>query len=101
MAKYAELTFDEEMMSPSELLALYRVTSDDEARLKELGETVGDRLDAVIEDFYTWLSREPWFEEFFTDEAVLERVRHLQHEYWQDFLSRNGRKISRSTTRSR
>lgn len=89
MAKFAELTFDEEMMSPPDLLALYRLTSDDEARIRELGEKVGDRLDEVIAPFYAWLSREPWFEEFFTDEAVLERVKRLQHEYWQDFLSGN------------
>lgn len=87
MAKYAELTYEEEAMTPSQLLELYKVTPDDQARIRELGEKAADRLNRVLAEFYDWLSREPWFEEFFTDEAVLERVKHLQHEYWEAFMS--------------
>ena len=44
-------------------------------------------MDQIFVDFYDWLAGETWFEEFFTDEKSLDRVKSAQHEYWIDFLT--------------
>ena len=39
-----------------------------------LGEKADDHLGRVLAEFYDWMSREQWFEEFFTDEAEFMRT---------------------------
>lgn len=86
MANYAEMSIDSDVTDPSELSELYRVTPDDLALIRELGEKGADQLDQVLDEFYDWLSHKTWFEEFFTDEAVLDRAKMEQREYWASFL---------------
>ena len=83
----ANADYEEGVLSPSRLLALYQITSEDQARIRQLAEHATDRMDQIFVDFYDWLAGETWFEEFFTDEKVLEHVKVAQHEYWIDFLT--------------
>ena len=83
----ANANYEEGVLSPARLLALYQITSEDQARIRQLAEHATDRMDQIFVDFYDWLAGETWFEEFFTDEKVLEHVKVAQHEYWIDFLT--------------
>jgi len=74
-------------LTPAQLRDLYRVTSEDQERVRALGAKAGDRMDAVIGEFYAWLKDKPWFEEFFSDPDVLEHVTAEQRKYWAAFMS--------------
>jgi len=79
--------FEQGGMSPTALLALYQITSEDQERIRALGARATDHMDPIFSDFYDWLAGEPWFEEFFTDGEVLERVKVAQRDYWIDFMT--------------
>ncbi len=86
MAEHTVTTSDGEMTDPAELRALYKITSEDVERIREFGEKAADHMDGVFVEFYEWLEEESWFEEFFTDEALLEHVKRQQHDYWRTFM---------------
>jgi len=68
---------------PAELLRGYSL---DEADLRLVAAYPGD-FAAVVEQWYAWLAETPEFGDFFSDPGVLDRVKRLQGEYWQGFLS--------------
>ena len=74
-------------ITPAQLRELYRVTPEDQERIRALGATAGDHMDQIVDSFYAWLKEEPWFEEYFSDPEVLERITGEQREYWAAFMT--------------
>lgn len=74
-------------MDPVELLRLYKITTEDQERIRQFGEKATDHMDRVIGEFYDWVAEELWFEEFFSDESLLEHVKRQQHDYWRSFMT--------------
>lgn len=87
MAEHMVTTSDGGLVDPVELLGLYKITSEDQARIREFGEMAADHMDGVFANFYDWLAEEMWFEEFFSDEALLEQVKRQQADYWRTFMT--------------
>jgi rsbT co-antagonist protein RsbR len=73
--------------NPAELLDLYRVTESDLERIQKMGALAADQMDDLINAFYDWLRREPWFTEFFSDPSVHQRVTLEQRRYWEAFMA--------------
>ena len=72
--------------SAQSMLELYRVTADDLMRIKAFHKIVSPRSEELIDAWYSWLERQPEFEQFFTDRETVERVRNLQDQYWGEFF---------------
>jgi rsbT co-antagonist protein RsbR len=89
MADYSDIAGDDAAITSSLLLHLYKVTPEDQTRIREFGEKAIDHMEQAVTSFYEWLVAEPWFEEFFTDEEVLDRVKQAQLGYWTAFMSAN------------
>lgn len=68
------------------LLTLYGINGDDLARIAKYGGVVSKHIDVYVDKFYTWLAEQPEFARYFADPAKLERVKHLQLEYWAEFF---------------
>lgn len=68
------------------LLSTYRIVPSDRDRIRRLGAAVVPRVGEVVALFYEWLDGQPEFGEFFSDPALLARVRKLQEEYWRAFF---------------
>lgn len=81
----AELQEQRRDRSP-QLLALYGIGSDDLARIAKYGGIVSQHRAIYVDKFYTWLAEQPEFGRYFADTAKLERVKHLQLEYWAEFF---------------
>lgn len=73
-------------LSAPELLDLYNISGDDLDRIRELGRRVVPKLEEYVARFYDWLEKQPEFEELFTDEETLARVRAAQVVYWTEFF---------------
>ena len=73
-------------LTAEELLDLYKVGTEDQARIRELGAKADGHMDAVVDSFYDWLRGESWYEEFFSDATTLERVASAQRRYWESFM---------------
>ena len=73
-------------MTPAELQDLYRVEADDLEHVRALGAKAGEYMDEVVDSFYAWLRQKPWYDEFFSDPAVLERITAEQRSYWTTFM---------------
>src|SRR6516164_1416326 len=69
------------------LLEKFDVGSDDLSLLQECGQRLADKIDAVVDQFYEWLGRQPEFNMFFSSQDTVERVKKLQKVYWIDFFS--------------
>jgi rsbT co-antagonist protein RsbR len=76
----------------------YEVTEDDLQRVRAYGKIVGTKGDEFVRLFYDWLSRQPEFHEHFGDEERLNRVKKLQHVYWDEFFEA---KVDEEYVRSR
>ncbi len=63
---------------------LFNLTDSDLAALKVLGEHVTPKMDTFVKEFYVWLKTLPEFEVFFPDQAMVDHVKTLQREYWQN-----------------
>jgi rsbT co-antagonist protein RsbR len=73
-------------MSVRELRELYHVSDDDIAAVRALGKKLGPRLEEAIDLFYDWLKGQEEYEEFFHEDETLNRVSHMQHQYWKRFF---------------
>ena len=73
-------------LSAEELRALYKVSTEDQDRVRELGTKADEHMDAVVDAFYEWLRGEDWYDEFFHDAATVERVTGAQRRYWESFM---------------
>lgn len=86
MAEHSATAGDDGLMDSVELMGIYKITPEDQERIREFGEMATDHMDGVFADFYAWLAEEMWFEEFFSDESLLEHVKRQQHDYWRTFM---------------
>lgn len=71
------------------LLEQFRITDADLDLVRTFGEKFKPELEAYIDKFYEWLTVQPYFSNFFTDEQQIERVRGLQVDYWRVFFDAN------------
>ena len=65
---------------------LYGITSEDLAKVVEVGKKVVPALEEVVDAFYDWLPALPEFDAFFPDSDSTLRVKGLQRTYWTDFF---------------
>ena len=63
---------------------LFSVTDADLAAIKLLGESVAPKMDTFVKEFYVWLKTLAEYEVFFPDQVMVDHVKTLQQEYWQD-----------------
>ena len=68
------------------LLNQFRITSQDLKLVRKFGEKIKPKLRAYVEDFYVWLTVQPFFGDFFADDLQVEKVKRLQVEYWHTFF---------------
>lgn len=73
-------------MSAKPLLDLYRISSDDLARVREHGGRVLPHLERFVELFYDWMRTQPEFKQFFSSPRKLAAVQDLQRDYWAQFF---------------
>ena len=73
-------------INPGYLSEVYEITEEDLRRIAAFKPMVSDRMDEMIEEWYTWLKGMPEYKQFFSDEDTLRRVQQLQHGYWDAFM---------------
>ena len=61
-------------LSASELMALYRISSDDLDLVRDFGHKATDHMDGMVDEWYVWLRTQSEFDQFFSDRELLERV---------------------------
>ena len=76
-----------DVASAGDLLDLYLVGSEDLARIADVGKRVMEHIPKHVDEFYVWMKGQPFFDEFFSDEATLVRVQRQQNMYWRDFFA--------------
>ena len=77
-------TSDTTFSTAEDARRLFNVTDADLAALKLLGESVNPKMDTFVKEFYVWLKTLAEYEVFFPDQAMVDHVKTLQREYWQD-----------------
>ena len=87
MAENTTIIINDEVVDSAELMELYKITTEDQERIRRLGKKAAGHMDRAFDEFYEWLKEESWFDEFFADEAVLSHVKRQQHDYWQTFMT--------------
>jgi rsbT co-antagonist protein RsbR len=73
-------------LSASELMALYRISSDDLDLVRDFGHKATDHMDGMVDEWYAWLRTQAEFDQFFSDPETLTRVQRLQFDYWRRFM---------------
>lgn len=68
------------------LLTTYGLCDTDFAHIKVLGETLGDKITEVIEQFYVWLEQQPVWDVFFSEAGKTDNLKKLQASYWEEFF---------------
>ncbi|MGF1753786.1 protoglobin domain-containing protein [Vibrio makurazakiensis] len=68
------------------LLKLHDLTETDLALIRKFGQIMIPRLDEYVKHFYDWLDQMPEYEQFFSDQQKLARVKDAQTRYWQSFF---------------
>lgn len=71
------------------LLERFDITPEDLAALKRCGDALkaSGKVDAVVDEFYSWLGAQPEFSIFFNSQETVERVKKLQKTYWAEFFT--------------
>jgi rsbT co-antagonist protein RsbR len=77
-------TSDTTFNTPEDARRLFNVTDSDLAALKRLGESVAPKMDTFVKEFYVWLKTLAEYEVFFPDQGIVDHVKTLQREYWQN-----------------
>ena len=75
-----------DLANAQQLLARHQVGQKELQLVREFGKGVVDHLDVFIDRFYQWMTQQPEFALFFTDEQRLHRVKRLQSTHWQTFF---------------
>ena len=65
----------------------FNISDEDLARVKKFGTLATSEMPAAIDRWYEWLKKHPDYHHFFPDEQTRARVRKLQDQYWEAFLS--------------
>ena len=68
------------------LLKTFGLTQEDLDRVNRYGKLPTVSVDDLIAGFYQWLEQQPWFAQFFSDSQLLERVKRMQRQYWNELL---------------
>ena len=77
-------TSDTTFSTAEDARRLFSVTDSDLAALKLFGESVAPKMDTFVKEFYVWLKTLAEYEVFFPDQVMVDHVKTLQQEYWQD-----------------
>lgn len=75
-----------ETRNTDELLRLYSIDEKDIANVRKVGENIVPQLEELVSLFYSWLEKQPEFDEFFSDEETLSRIKSESRRYWQQFF---------------
>jgi rsbT co-antagonist protein RsbR len=70
-----------------ELMQLYRIDEDDLERVRKFGAEALTRMDELVDRWYDWLESHPDYDEFFSEDETLKRVKRLQDTYWDFFMN--------------
>ena len=68
------------------LLNQFRITDADLELVHKFGKKIKPKLKAYVDEFYEWLTPQPYFSSFFHDEQQVEKVKSLQVKYWSEFF---------------
>ncbi len=74
------------MRNAATLQELYKISEEDIASIRKLGEFMLPQMDHMVHNWYEWLMQQPEYEEFFSDSQVLAHAQKMQHIYWQQFI---------------
>ena len=77
-------TSDTTFSTAEDARRLFNVTDSDLAALKLFGKSVAPKMDTFVKEFYVWLKTLAEYEVFFPDQVMVDHVKALQREYWQD-----------------
>jgi len=80
-------TSDTTFSTAEDARRLFSVTDADLAAIKLLGESVAPQMDTFVKEFYVWLKTLAEYEVFFPDQMMVDHVKTLQQEYWQDVFN--------------
>ncbi|MDJ0556122.1 MAG: protoglobin domain-containing protein [Microcoleaceae cyanobacterium MO_207.B10] len=75
-----------DMRNAATLQELYKISEEDIASIRKLGEFMLPQMDHMVHNWYEWLMQQPEYEEFFSDSQVLAHAQKMQHIYWQQFI---------------
>lgn len=75
-----------DMRNAATLQQLYKISDEDIASIRNLGEFMLPQMDHMVHNWYEWLMQQPEYEEFFSDSQVLAHAQKMQHIYWQQFI---------------
>jgi rsbT co-antagonist protein RsbR len=75
-----------EPRNTDELLSLYSIDEKDIANVRKVGEDIVPQLDELVSLFYNWLETQTEFDEFFSDEETLTRIKSESRRYWRQFF---------------
>lgn len=64
-------------------LELLGLTSAELEMIREFGSEHPEILHEVMAEFYAWMASTPWYQQYFSDEAVLRHVQDKQLRHWQ------------------
>ncbi len=71
------------------LLNQFRITDDDLDLVRTFGKKFKPEINAYVEEFYDWLTVQPFFSNFFPNEQLVEKVKGMQANYWRQFFDAN------------
>ena len=71
------------------LLNQFRITDDDLDLVRTFGKKFKPEIKAYVQEFYDWLTVQPYFSSFFPNEQLVEKVKGMQANYWRQFFEAN------------
>jgi len=69
-----------------EFCSLFDIVEEDLKRIQGLQSIVAEKMDEMLDEWYSWLKNHLEYEEFFSDPKTLTRVRKEQHKFWDAFF---------------
>ena len=73
-------------VDPGYLTSLYEISEADLQLIRDFKPVFMDHIDEMVEEWYEWLKTMPEFDQFFSDDETLSRVRGMQGTYWEVFM---------------
>lgn len=75
-----------ELRNATELAQLYEISEEDLVNIRRLKDKADQKIPELLERWYAWLSKTAEYEEHFSEEFTLERVKKRQFEFWKQFF---------------
>ncbi|TVZ41135.1 two-component system chemotaxis sensor kinase CheA [Alteromonadaceae bacterium 2753L.S.0a.02] len=85
MSKSKSLVMNSGQMNARELLQQFQIQDTDLQLIRQFGAQKQVDVTVLIDDFYTWLENQIWYEQYFST-GVPPAVQSLQCDYWKNFL---------------